>query len=114
MELHIQSTIFGQLVRFLSKGKLFQYPDEIDPSLWKRVVQRESPENTNGYSPVDDSEKEAHNSASREPTVEDYDAGQNVLLVGWYGADDPEVRFCSATTPLDIPQRLPILIRISL
>ncbi|RYP06174.1 hypothetical protein DL765_009597 [Monosporascus sp. GIB2] len=104
MELHIQSTIFGQLMRFLSRGKLFQYPDEIDVSLWKKAVQQATPEHTNDNSPVDESDKEAQNGTSQGQTTEDHDAGQHVLLVGWYGADDPEVRiFCyySPRPPLD-------------
>lgn len=90
----MQSTIFGQLVRFLSRGKFFKYPDEIDPSLWKKAVQRDTPENTNAEdTPGDLSDKEAatQNDATREQTVEDYVGGQNVILVGWYGEDDPEV-----------------------
>jgi DHA1 family multidrug resistance protein-like MFS transporter len=73
MELHLESTIFGQLVRLLSRGKLLRYPDEIDPSLWEKAVSRDSPDNSNG-----EREKEE-------------DDGRSVLLVGWYGPDDPEV-----------------------
>lgn len=39
--------MFGRLVRLLSSGEAFQYPDEIDPSLWKKAVQQDiTPENS--------------------------------------------------------------------
>lgn len=38
MQLHIQSTIFGQFVRLATGNKTLQYPDEIDPSLWNKAV----------------------------------------------------------------------------
>ncbi|KAK7752009.1 GTPase-activating protein [Diatrype stigma] len=94
MEFHMQSTIFGQLVRFLSRGKFFKYPDEIDPSLWKKAVQRDTPENTNATStPADLSKKEAviQDNETRDQTVDGCVVGQNIILVGWYGEDDTEM-----------------------
>lgn len=37
----IRDTAFGQLVRLVSGNKLFQYPEEIDPSIWTRFIDEE-------------------------------------------------------------------------
>lgn len=98
MKLHIQSTISGQLVRWVSRNAVFKYPDEIDSSLWKRAVQP---------TPSQDSQKP---SRSQEPEHlngepqqnEDVEAnGSDVVVVGWYGPDDPEVG--GTTTPSPPP-----------
>ena len=88
MQSHLQSTIFGQLMRFLSGGKVFQYPDEIDPSIWERAVKTETREDNT----VDEqSAKEAQGCTAIGEQIGG-DGGQRILLVGWYGPNDPEVR----------------------
>lgn len=84
MELHLESTMFGHLVRLLSRRKFFRYPGENDPSLWDKAVKLVPPVNSNG-----NQEYDAGKGMS--------DDGKCVLLVGWYGPDDPEVsiRFSS-------------------
>lgn len=89
MAFHLQTTIFGQLVRSVSRGRFFQYPDERDPSLWKGAVQKndanasEKPSDTrNQTAPVLDCQ------GSTSYTLDEH----SVLIVGWYGPDDPEVR----------------------
>lgn len=79
-------------MRCLSGNKLYRYPDEIDPSLWKKAVELER--NASSASPslneqVYNGAKEAgtQDAAEQARIVE----GQDVLLVGWYGPDDPEV-----------------------
>lgn len=37
----IRDTAFGQLVRLVSGNKVFQYPEEIDPSIWTRFIDEE-------------------------------------------------------------------------
>lgn len=110
MKLHMQSTIFGQLVRWVSRNGKFKYPDEIDPSLWKNAVQQtpsqepqhlqpsqqtEEPERTNGH--IDESENGTQKGEALNGDVEKNgqstppkDGPHDVLVVGWYGPDDPE------------------------
>ncbi|KAG6354495.1 hypothetical protein INS49_004512 [Diaporthe citri] len=77
MKLHMQSTIFGQLVRWVSRNGTFKYPDEIDLSLWKSAVQQtipqesqqsHEPERTNGN--IDGSERETQMSEALNGDVE--------------------------------------------
>ena len=37
----IRDTVFGHILRFLTKGKVLQYAEEKDPSLWKQYVDRD-------------------------------------------------------------------------
>ncbi|KAK8075988.1 MFS general substrate transporter [Apiospora phragmitis] len=89
MAFHLQSTIFGQLVRLVSRGKLFQYPDERDPSLWKGAVQRddEAPgdKGNEGRSLATPAPSPNYQGSTPHPL-----SGHNVLVVGWYGPKDPE------------------------
>ena len=32
----LRDTVFGKIVRFASRGKLFQWAEERDPELWKK------------------------------------------------------------------------------
>ncbi|KAI1322376.1 major facilitator superfamily domain-containing protein [Xylariaceae sp. FL0255] len=87
MELHIESTIFGQLVRLvLGKKYGFQYPDEIDPSLWKVAVSQHD------SALHEDSKEDAMlDKAERGTRLQNAaDDRLNILVVGWYGPDDPE------------------------
>lgn len=108
MILQMQSTIFGQLVRLVSRNGKFKYPDEIDPSLWKNAVQRpplqepqqppraQEPGSPNGQ--ADGSEKGVQKGDTANGDVEkdaqscfQGDGPDDILVVGWYGPDDPEV-----------------------
>jgi len=90
----LHATIFGQTMRLVSGQKLFQYPDEIDPTVWKKAVQQQdtsTPVQTNVL--AGDSDKEAQNSSSQSQELQadvEKNGSQEVLLVGWYGPDDPE------------------------
>lgn len=107
MKLHMQSTIFGQLMRWVSRNGMFKYPDEIDPSLWENAVQQspspeaeksqhsQGPERTNGH--IDGSQRGTQESEALKEDLEKNaqpmpprDGPYDVLVVGWYGADDPE------------------------
>ncbi|KAJ9647931.1 GTPase-activating protein [Coniosporium tulheliwenetii] len=37
----IRDTVFGHLIRFISRGRLLKYAEERDPSLWKRYIDTE-------------------------------------------------------------------------
>lgn len=41
----IRDTVFGHLVRFLTKGRALQYAEEKDPSLWKQYLNRDQTKN---------------------------------------------------------------------
>lgn len=89
MAFRFHTTTFGQLVRLLSGNKVFQYPDEIDPLLWKRFLRQDAFKHMNG----------SHNGSNKMEAMEDgapentvlHDGEQEILLVEWYGLDDPEV-----------------------
>ena len=102
---HIRDTQLGHLVRFLTGNRLLQYPDEIDPSIWKSAsrhgnvsVARRTQEGNS------DSEKFTEIippfvASNGSHGVQDVDvdglraveAGKDVCLVDWYGPGDPEV-----------------------
>ena len=95
MTTQLRETQFGHLVRFLSGHKLFRYPDEIDPSLWKNSLQRDttststwSGEQTNASTKECDTQDGGLQDRSGSHVVED---GKDIYLVDWYGPDDPEV-----------------------
>ncbi|KAJ5691639.1 MFS general substrate transporter [Penicillium malachiteum] len=91
MSFHMHTSMFGQIVRFLSNGKAFQYPDEIDPSLWKLAVEGDIPERLPSKGSSDE-EKNEHDGNISPPKqiLDDRTGDQNLLLIGWYGPDDPE------------------------
>lgn len=114
MALHLQSTIFGQVVRMVSRNGKFKYPDETDPSLWKTTYQQEHSQELNPSQqscgrrhtdgPMDGSgvkknscgtprEDIETNGQSISPTSNPSD----VLVVGWYGPDDPEASHFAAS-----------------
>jgi DHA1 family multidrug resistance protein-like MFS transporter len=109
MTTQFRDTQFGHLVRFLSHNKLFQYPDELDTTLWQRALQRNIDPTS---SPLDDqdvsSEKRndpndiapglALRSDTQDVDLQDQrvsrtiENGKDTFLIDWYGPDDPEVR----------------------
>lgn len=107
MTTQIRDTQLGHLVRFLSCNRLLRYPDEKDPSLWRKFLQ---PDTTSKSSQQEDQNVSAdpfsmgfdtqnddvHDSSVNHVVKE----GKDIYLVTWYGADDPEV-----TAPTD-PMRL--------
>ncbi len=95
MTTQLRDTQFGHLLRFLSGNKLFRYPDEIDPSLWKKSLQRDttststrSGKQTNASAQDLDTQNGDLQDRSGTHVVED---GKDIYLVDWYGPDDPEV-----------------------
>ncbi|KAI1200247.1 MFS general substrate transporter [Nemania serpens] len=86
MQFHIQSTVFGQFVRLISRNGIFRYPDEIDPSLWEQAVGQDapSPQREQALRVDGGIDKEEQRSAG---VAED---APEALIVGWYGPADPE------------------------
>lgn len=94
MATQIRDTEFGHLIRFVSGNKLFQYPDEIDPSLWKQSTQRNTSSTpTPSGEQVKDTQGVGLQEIGANNVVEN---DRDIYLVDWYGPDDPEV--CSSTT----------------
>jgi DHA1 family multidrug resistance protein-like MFS transporter len=103
MTTQFRDTQFGHLVRLASGNKLFLYPDEIDPSLWKRSVQRSknplpalSGDQHSGLEKPQDTSDSTNASAKDFDTQNDalnhtIEIGEGIYLVDWYGPDDPEV-----------------------
>lgn len=86
MKLPVSSTIFGQLVRFFSSNKTFQYPDEIDPSSWQNAVHQDDIHRPGLQNDNDQANEEE---AFHEQHIENEEVSNGV--VGWYGPEDPEV-----------------------
>ncbi|KAH7080483.1 major facilitator superfamily domain-containing protein [Paraphoma chrysanthemicola] len=112
----IRDSPFGHIVRLVSRGKYFQYPEELDHTLWKKYVSEEK----SGYMahhgtaqpPEEESqelnqavgmrEREGRDSETSSHThVEegrnvasgvrvDPEKGKDKHVVDWYGPDDPQ------------------------
>lgn len=41
----IRDTVFGHVVRFITKGRVLQFAEEKDPSLWKQYLDRDQTKN---------------------------------------------------------------------
>jgi DHA1 family multidrug resistance protein-like MFS transporter len=106
----LRDTQFGHFLRFISGNKLLRYPEEIDSSLWKKPIQKD----TNPSIPREHNsleKTESKNSAIATATATDTDTdtptpnhdlqdlrdnhiaeqGEDGFLVDWYGPNDPEV-----------------------
>ncbi|KAJ6515577.1 major facilitator superfamily domain-containing protein [Mycena sanguinolenta] len=70
MAFQFHSTVFGQLMRLLSRNRLFRYADEVDPSTWKKATEK-----------FDEAQVGQSHEISETPEI---------LLVDWYGLNDPE------------------------
>lgn len=113
-----RDTVFGQVVRLLSGKRLLKFPDELDLTLWKECVQKDSvtASSTPGEkdslagsgdqtaADISDSgekvEKQGGNMLSEKGSRNRHILPQsylshgktkNVILVDWYGPDDQEV-----------------------
>jgi DHA1 family multidrug resistance protein-like MFS transporter len=89
MTFQFHTTIFGQLVRLLSGGKRFRYPDEVDPFLWKKAVRQDTLQHTNASPKESANDIQDGQVPPKGGLVRKDD--QHILLVDWYGPDDPEV-----------------------
>ncbi|GME31185.1 Major facilitator superfamily [Neofusicoccum parvum] len=99
-----QDTIFGHLVRLVSRGKYLQYAEERDPSLWQQYIDHEKPEDAAPRQPAlpreesdderkrsVDAEKEGDDSDTLPPRDQaDAENGRDVLMVTWWGSNDTE------------------------
>jgi DHA1 family multidrug resistance protein-like MFS transporter len=116
----IRDTVFGHTVRFLTKGRYFQYEEEKDPSLWKKYVNVEksghmayhgathapeeaavlSDSNFSTRNPAQDTAQklvDGGNAPANEfsGTKIDPEKGRDLHIVDWWGPNDPEVNALS-------------------
>jgi DHA1 family multidrug resistance protein-like MFS transporter len=112
----MRDTAFGQIVRVVSGRRYFKYPEEENPELWKKFIDKEKSANLAHHGTVDPPEDdEKSNADSDRRPREDSDSssrthvgggetinevsgakvdpenGKDINLVSWYGPDDPEM-----------------------
>jgi DHA1 family multidrug resistance protein-like MFS transporter len=114
----IRDSPFGHIVRLVTRNKVFQYPEERDPNLWKKYVNQEK----SGYmahhgtaeAPEEESDELNNARGIREREASDDDErtqvggddgrneasgvkidaekGKDKHVIDWYGENDPQVR----------------------
>jgi DHA1 family multidrug resistance protein-like MFS transporter len=110
----IRDSPFGHIVRLVTRNKVFQYPEERDPELWKKYVHEEK----SGYmahhgtaEPPEEESEDLNNargvrardsdSSVRTEVGDGYNVasgakvdpekGKDKHVIDWYGDDDPQV-----------------------
>ena len=68
----LRDTVFGHLLRYLTKGRVLQYMEEKDPTLWKQYIDREQTYNMAIYghpelAPNEQKEKDGQLQTPAEP-----------------------------------------------
>ncbi|EAT85845.1 hypothetical protein HBI56_144620 [Parastagonospora nodorum] len=112
----IRDSPFGHIVRLVTRNKVFQYPEERDPEVWKKYVHQEKSGYMAHHGTTDPPEEESeelqnaqgvrareHNSsdsASRTQVGDgfneasgvkvDPEKGRDRHVIDWYGPDDPQ------------------------
>ena len=114
-----RDTVFGHFMRLITGGKVFQYAEEKDPSLWKDYINREQTKNMALYGNpegptskekdlVVDSDPSSKDPSPTRPTKSntnengalsstltnqrvDPERGRDTTMVTWYGDHDPEM-----------------------
>lgn len=114
----IRDSPFGHIVRLVTKRKVFQYPEEKDPSLWQKYVHEEKtahvayhgrtespedhentdePNNAGGMSQRDQGSRSSSQTQVAEGYNEtvgvkvDPEKGKDLTVIHWYGDNDPQV-----------------------
>ena len=91
MTTQLRETQLGHLVRLLSGKKSFQYPDEIDPSLWTKSASV-STEHKGQLEKAMNLDGPTNKAADlQDPTPDEIvEIGKDIFLVSWYSPSDPE------------------------
>ena len=85
----IRDTVFGHMVRFITKGKVLQYAEEKDPSLWKQYLDRNQTKNMALYGhPEDETPEEKQESESAPVSETQSHANVNVNVNGANRSDE--------------------------
>lgn len=77
----IRDTVFGHTLRFITKGRVLQYAEEKDPSLWTQYLDRNQTKNIALYAHPDEEtpeEKQARESAPVSETQSDVNVDSDV------------------------------------
>jgi len=127
----IRDSPFGHIVRLVTRNKVFQYPEERDPELWKKYVHKEKSAHMahhgNTKKPDEDvpelrnlrgiRSRENENASSRSSTTAvpdghneasgmkvDPEKGKDKNVIDWFGDDDAQVcNRLSCIIPLKTP-----------
>lgn len=94
---YVGDTVFGQLVRLLSKRRLLKCPDEINPKVYEQFVKRHTDTSSDSKIPehagnLEENKTSQHNDQN-DGIPDESGLRQNatdMVLVDWYGKDDPE------------------------
>ncbi|KAJ9144272.1 MFS transporter [Pleurostoma richardsiae] len=106
----LRDTIFSHCCRIITGGRVFKYPEQVDPSIWKKYIHEEKSANMATYgksteaSSADDSpgsrrssstslEHDHHTNAALNDGQGrriDQEKGRDLYIIDWYGPDDPE------------------------
>ncbi|KAI6091792.1 benomyl/methotrexate resistance protein [Hypoxylon rubiginosum] len=87
MATQVRDTVFGHIARIVTSNKTFQYPDEVDPSLWKKALQTNT---SSTPTPPSDKANEPQGVKLQDLSPDHVEDGRDIYLVDWYGSDDPE------------------------
>lgn len=116
----IRDSPFGHIVRLVTRNKVFQYPEERDPNLWKKYVHEEKSgymarygqttlpegESTEGHEGLQGIRTREGNGNDSETSSRthvpdghneasghpiDPEKGKDKHVIDWYGGDDPQV-----------------------
>ncbi|UPL00555.1 hypothetical protein LCI18_011489 [Fusarium solani-melongenae] len=94
MSAYVGDTVFGQLVRLLSKRQLLKFPDEINPKIYEQFVERHTDSSSDSKFPEkEEGNKTSQHSGQNAEIPDERGLRQNVtgiVLVDWYGKDDSE------------------------
>lgn len=101
----------GQMIRWVTKNRVLQYPEEKDPSIWEQYVNVDMSANmarhgqpTPPEDEVDDQSHPRHSSESSGRTLQgedvtinqasgkpvDPEKGKDITMIDWWGPTDPE------------------------
>ncbi|KAK6087022.1 multidrug resistance protein [Seiridium cupressi] len=115
----LRDTVFSHTLRLITGGRVFKYPEELDPSLWEKYVHSEKSANIAHHGQIEapepsSQENLANGERDESPyprdssaTAVDHDTvangersrhvdpekGKDYYIVDWYGPNDPEKFF---------------------
>ena len=91
----IRDTVFGHAVRFITNGRVLQYAEEKDPSLWKQYLDRNQTKNMALYGHPDDQTPEEKQEPQSSPVSE----AQSTVNVNVNGNSNGNGNLSEATRP---------------
>lgn len=83
----IRDTVFGHIVRFVTKARVLQYAEEKDPSLWKQYLHRDQTKNMALYGHPGDETPEEKQERESAP-VSETQSNANGDVIGANGSEE--------------------------